>query len=49
MLATVGLKSVVPMHIHIITFVGTVLLCLVAASIPFRKISQIDPALVFGS
>jgi putative ABC transport system permease protein len=49
MLATVGLKSVVPMHVHIITFVGTVLLCLVAASIPFRKISRIDPALVFRS
>jgi ABC-type lipoprotein release transport system permease subunit len=24
-------------------------LCLLAASIPFRKISQIDPALVFRS
>ncbi|HEU4584488.1 MAG TPA: ABC transporter permease [Gemmatimonadaceae bacterium] len=48
-LATVGLKSVVPMHIHILTFVGTVVLCLVAATIPFRKISRIDPALVFRS
>jgi ABC-type lipoprotein release transport system permease subunit len=37
------------MHIHMITFVGTVVLCLVAATIPFRKISRIDPALVFRS
>jgi putative ABC transport system permease protein len=48
-LASVGLQLIVPMHIHVATFVGTVVLCLLAASIPFRKISQIDPALVFRS
>lgn len=48
-LASVGLQLIVPMHIHMATFVGTVVLCLLAASIPFRKISQIDPALVFRS
>jgi putative ABC transport system permease protein len=48
-LASVGLQLIVPMHIHVATLIGTVALCLLAASIPFRKISQIDPALVFRS
>jgi putative ABC transport system permease protein len=48
-LAKMGLQLIIPARIQALTFVGTMVLCLVAASIPFRKVAQIDPALVFRS
>lgn len=43
----IDLKLVIPPQLSVIVFVGSVLLCLTAAMISFRKVASIDPALVF--
>ncbi len=41
------LKSIMPASLHVMVFVGTIIMCLGAAVISFRKVASIDPALVF--
>ncbi|HXS15663.1 MAG TPA: ABC transporter permease [Polyangiaceae bacterium] len=41
------LKLIIPSELSLMVLVGTVALCLFAAAISFRKVSNIDPALVF--
>ncbi len=41
------LKLIIPMQLTGVVFVGTVVLCLVAAVVSFRKVASIDPGLVF--
>jgi putative ABC transport system permease protein len=41
------LKLILPTELTVVVFVGTVVLCLVAAMISFRKVASIDPGLVF--
>lgn len=41
------LQLIIPTPLLFIVFVGTVLLCLVATMLSFRKVASIDPALVF--
>jgi putative ABC transport system permease protein len=43
----IDLKLVIPNELAIAVFAGSVLLCLAAAMISFRKVATIDPALVF--
>lgn len=45
----VGLHLTVPYSIIVSVFAGSVLLCLGAAAISFRKVAGIDPAIVFRS
>lgn len=45
----VGLHLTVPPSIIVAVFAGSVLLCLGAAAISFRKVAGIDPAIVFRS
>jgi putative ABC transport system permease protein len=47
LVARAGLKLEVPPEVTCAVFAGTVLLCLVASAISFRKVATIDPALVF--
>ena len=46
-IAKIDLKLIIPPAFAAIVFVGTVVLCLAAAMISFRKVASIDPALVF--
>lgn len=46
-MAKIRLKLIIPPEFAAIVFVGTVLLCLTAALVSFRKVAKIDPALVF--
>ena len=46
-LAKVDLRLLLPPAFVAEVFVGTVLLCLAASAISFRKVASIDPALVF--
>ncbi len=41
------LKLIIPLELTGIVFVGTVVLCMAAAMISFRKVASIDPGLVF--
>lgn len=43
----IDLKLVIPMQFSVIVFFGSIILCLTAAMISFRKVASIDPALVF--
>ena len=43
----IDLKLVIPTELSVIVFFGSILLCLAAAMISFRKVASIDPALVF--
>ncbi|HKO55373.1 MAG TPA: ABC transporter permease [Thermoanaerobaculia bacterium] len=43
----IDLKLVIPMQFSVIVFFGSIVLCLAAAMISFRKVASIDPALVF--
>jgi putative ABC transport system permease protein len=43
----IDLKLVIPHSLSIAVFIGSILLCLTAAMISFRKVAKIDPALVF--
>jgi len=42
-----GLKLIIPPLLVVFVFVGTVVLCLGASMVSFRKVASIDPALVF--
>jgi len=46
-MAKIRLKLIIPTEFAAIVFAGTVVLCLVAALVSFRKVAKIDPALVF--
>lgn len=46
-MAKIGLKLIIPHALLAWVFCGTVVLCLAAAVIAFRKVASIDPALVF--
>lgn len=46
-MAKIRLKLIIPTEFAAIVFVGTLLLCLTAALVSFRKVAKIDPALVF--
>jgi putative ABC transport system permease protein len=48
-IASGGLKLIIVPELTAVTFAGTLLLCLLAALISFRKVAGIDPALVFRS
>jgi putative ABC transport system permease protein len=41
------LKLIVPTELTLGTFIGTIVLCLAASVISFRKVASIDPSLVF--
>ncbi|MEO8034157.1 MAG: ABC transporter permease [Acidobacteriota bacterium] len=43
----IDLKLVIPAELSVAVFIGSVILCLAAAMISFRKVASIDPALVF--
>ena len=43
----IDLKLVIPSELSIAVFIGSIVLCLAAAMISFRKVASIDPALVF--
>lgn len=46
-MASIRLKLMISNEFAAIVFVGTLVLCLVAALVSFRKVAKIDPALVF--
>ena len=46
-MAQIRLKLMISNEFAAIVFVGTLVLCLVAALVSFRKVAKIDPALVF--
>lgn len=46
-MASIGLKLIISSSFAATVAVGTVVLCLAAAMISFRKVAKIDPALVF--
>ncbi len=46
-MAKIRLKLIISHEFAAIVFVGTLVLCLVAALVSFRKVAKIDPALVF--
>jgi len=46
-MAGIRLKLIIPHEFAAIVFAGTLVLCLVAALVSFRKVAKIDPALVF--
>jgi len=46
-MAKIDLKLIIPTQFFAIVFVGSIVLCLSAAMISFRKVASIDPALVF--
>jgi putative ABC transport system permease protein len=46
-MASIRLKLILPGELWAAVFVGTLVLCLTASFVSFRKVSRIDPALVF--
>jgi putative ABC transport system permease protein len=46
-MAKIRLRLILPPELWIAVFVGTLVLCLVASMVSFRKVAKIDPALVF--
>jgi len=42
-----GMKLVLPSSFGVFVFVGTLVMCVAAAMVSFRKVASIDPALVF--
>lgn len=46
-MARIRLKLILPAGLWAAVFVGTLVLCLTASFVSFRKVSRIDPALVF--
>ncbi len=46
-MASAGLKLIIPFPLVVLVFVGTIVLCLGASMVSFRKVAGIDPALVF--
>jgi putative ABC transport system permease protein len=47
LMAKIDLKLIIPAELFVAVFFGALFLCLSAAAISFRKVSTIDPALVF--
>jgi putative ABC transport system permease protein len=47
LMGSLGLRMIMPLWLHSSIFVGTILMCLAAAVISFRKVASIDPAMVF--
>jgi putative ABC transport system permease protein len=47
LMARADLKLIIPNTLFIIVFAGSIVLCLSAAMVSFRKVAAIDPALVF--
>ncbi len=47
LIARADLKLIITPHFATVVFAGTVVLCLAAAIVSFRKVAGIDPALVF--
>ena len=47
LIAKIDLKLVIPAELSVAVFAGSIVLCLAAAMISFRKVASIDPALVF--
>ena len=47
LMAHADLKLIIPNSLFLIVFAGSILLCLSAAMVSFRKVAAIDPALVF--
>ena len=45
----IDLKLIIPNSLFIAVFIGSVVLCLTASMVSFRKVASIDPALVFRS
>jgi putative ABC transport system permease protein len=43
----IDLKLIIPTPFFVIVFFGSLLMCLAAAAVSFRKVAAIDPALVF--
>lgn len=43
----IDLKLVIPPSLSVAVFIGSIVLCLTAAMVSFRKVASIDPALVF--
>jgi putative ABC transport system permease protein len=43
----IDLKLVIPNSLSVAVFIGSIVLCLAASMISFRKVASIDPALVF--
>lgn len=46
-MASIRLRLILPPALWLAVFAGTLLLCLVASMVSFRKVAKIDPALVF--
>jgi putative ABC transport system permease protein len=46
-MAKIRLRLILPPELWVAVFVGTLLLCLAASMVSFRKVARIDPALVF--
>jgi putative ABC transport system permease protein len=46
-IAGADLKLIIPAELSVTVLLGTIVLCLLAAAVSFRKVSSIDPALVF--
>jgi putative ABC transport system permease protein len=46
-MAQIGLKLIISPSFAAVVGAGTLILCLAAAMISFRKVARIDPALVF--
>lgn len=49
LMAKIDLKLIIPNSLFLVVLAGSILLCLGAAMISFRKVASIDPALVFRS
>ena len=49
LVAVLDLKLIMPLPFILTVGVGTVLMCLAAAMLSFRKVASIDPGLVFRS
>ncbi len=46
-IAAINLKLILPTPVTAVVFVGTVVLCLAAGMVSYRKVAGLDPALVF--
>ena len=42
-----GLKMIVPGSFFLVVFAGTILMCLAASMVSYRRIAKAEPALVF--
>ena len=49
LMGKIDLKLIIPNSLFLAVFVGSILLCLTASMVSFRKVASIDPALVFRS